>query len=64
MHIRPLSKLATSSKVRGDGERKTAVYTQVHEDLSTTSTKQFADVVEFGKRSIAGVVSGTYYYYR
>lgn len=51
MPIRPLQKLATSSKVQGDGERKTAVYTQVHEDLSTASTKEFTDVVEFPKRS-------------
>ena len=52
INIRPLSKLATSSKVQGDGERRTGVYTLVHEDSSTASTKQFADGVEFRKRSI------------
>nr|WP_231950100.1 hypothetical protein [Legionella lansingensis] len=28
------------------------MYTPVHEDSSTASTKQFASSVEFGKRSI------------
>ena len=52
---RLLSKLAVASKVLGDAERRTAVYTLVHEDLSTASTKQFADTVEFGKKSV-GVI--------
>ncbi|TAL58632.1 MAG: hypothetical protein EPN84_12585, partial [Legionella sp.] len=44
---RPLSKLAEESKVRGNVARRTAVYTSVHEDSSTTLTKQFASSVEF-----------------
>ncbi len=48
---RLLSKLAAESKVRGDSKRKTGVYTQVHEDSSTESTKQFASAVEFRKKS-------------
>ncbi len=48
---RLLSKLAAESKVRGDSERRTGVYTQVHEDSSTESTKQFASTVEFRKKS-------------
>jgi hypothetical protein len=36
---RPLSKLAAESEVRGESERRTGVYTQVHEDWSTESTK-------------------------
>lgn len=49
---RPLSKLAVEDEVRGDTERRTGVYTQVHEDSSTVSTKQFASAVEFRKRSV------------
>lgn len=48
---RPLSKLAEESEVRGDAQRTTGVYTQVHEDSSTASTKQFTSSVEFGRRS-------------
>jgi RPE1 domain-containing protein len=50
--IRLLSKPAATSEVRGNTERRTTVYTLVHEDLSTVSTKQFADAVGFGKKSI------------
>ncbi|KTD72524.1 chemotaxis protein CheW [Legionella tucsonensis] len=48
---RPLSKLAEECEVRGDAERRTGVYTEVHEDSSTASTKQLTSSVEFGKRS-------------
>ena len=54
MKIRPLSKLSAESKLRGDSERRTGVYTQVHEDSSTESTKQVASADGFGKRSIKG----------
>ncbi|MCW8423809.1 palindromic element RPE1 domain-containing protein [Legionella anisa] len=50
--MRPLSKLAEGSEVRGDAEHRTGVYTPVHEDSSTASTKQFTSSVEFEKRSI------------
>lgn len=60
---RLLSKLAAVSEVRGDGERRTAVYTPVHEDSSTASTKQFATAVEFQKKSRIRIatLSGRYY---
>lgn len=48
---RLLQKLATESAVRGDLAHRTAVYTQVHEDSSTKSTKQCTSVVEFMKQS-------------
>ena len=48
---RLLSKLAAESEVRGDEARRTAVYTSVHEDSSTESTKQFTSAVEFRKKS-------------
>ena len=48
---RPLSKPAAESKLQGDSERRTGVDTQVHEDLSTESTKQVASAAGFGKRS-------------
>ncbi|KTC79099.1 hypothetical protein Lche_1119 [Legionella cherrii] len=48
---RPLSKLAEGSEVRGDAERRTGVYTRVHEDSSTALTKQFTSSVDFGRRS-------------
>ena len=48
---RPLSKPAAESRLRGDSERRTGVYTQVHEDSSTESTKQVASADGFGKRS-------------
>ncbi|HHF7350185.1 TPA: hypothetical protein ACPSKZ_000025 [Legionella anisa] len=38
--------------MRGDAEHRTGVYTPVHEDSSTASTKQFTSSVEFEKRSI------------
>ena len=48
---RPLSKLGAVREVRGETERRTGVYTLVHEDSSTVSTKQFSRTVEFQKRS-------------
>jgi lipid-A-disaccharide synthase len=60
-HIRPLSKLAAESDLRGEAERRTAVYMSVHEDSSTVSTKQIASAEEFRKKSIvivAGEASG------
>ena len=48
---RLLSKLAAESEVQGDEARGTAVYTSVHEDSSTESTKQFTSAVEFRKKS-------------
>src|SRR3990167_431378 len=48
---RLFSKLAAESEVRGDEARRTAVYTSVHEDSSTESTKQFPSAVEFRKKS-------------
>ncbi len=50
--IRHLSKPAAESKLQGGSERRTGVYTQVYEDSSTESTKQFASAVGFGKMSI------------
>lgn len=50
--IRLLSKLAAASGVREDTEHRTLVYTSVHEDSSTVSTKQSADAVEFGEKPI------------
>ena len=49
--IRPLSKLAAVREVRGETERRTGVYTLVHEDSITVSTKQCSTAVEFRKRS-------------
>ena len=48
---RPLSKPSCRGKLRGDSDRRTGVYTQVHEDSSTESTKQVASAAGFGKRS-------------
>ena len=48
---RILSKLAPMRKVGGDSERRTAVYTDVHEDSSTESTNKFSIGVEFGNNS-------------
>ena len=48
---RPLSKLAAVREVRGKTERRTGLYTLVHEDSSTVKTKQFSSVVDFRKRS-------------
>src|SRR3990167_8621999 len=50
-----LSKLAAESGVRGDEAHRTAVYTSVHEDSSTESTKQFTSAVEFRKKSIQNI---------
>ena len=50
--IRPLRKLADESVLQGEAERRTGVYTSVHEDSSTASTQQDASSVEFPKRSI------------
>nr|WP_162264363.1 hypothetical protein [Legionella tucsonensis] len=35
--------------MQGNTKRRTGVYTPVHEDSSTLSTKQFPTTVEFGK---------------
>ena len=48
---RPLRKLAEGSVLQGETEHRTGVYTSVHEDSSTVSTKQDAPSVEFPKRS-------------
>ena len=48
---RLLSKLAAESEARGDEARRIAVYTSVHEDSSTESTKKFTSAVEFRKKS-------------
>ena len=45
---RPLSKL---DAVREETDRRTEVYTLVHEDSSTVSTKQFSTAIAFRKRS-------------
>lgn len=50
-----LRKLAAGSEVRGDADRRTGVYTPIHEDSITAATKQFASTVEFGKRSIVNL---------
>ncbi len=55
--IRHLSKPAAESKLQGGSERRTGVYTQVYEDSSTESTKQFASAVGFGKMSILIILS-------
>ncbi len=56
--IRPLRKLATDEKFVGDWERKTTVYSNVHEDLSTELTHKLPSVVEFPKRSIENAKLG------
>lgn len=48
---RLLRKLAAKSDLGGETEHGTAVYTQVHGDSSTVSTKQIASAIEFLKRS-------------
>ena len=50
-----LSKLAPTRKVEGDSERRTGVYTDVHEDSSTESTNKFSVGVEFQKKFIKNV---------
>ena len=52
---RPLSKLASVMGFEGDSERRTAVYTEVHEDSSTESTCKSPTEVEFRERSNAPV---------
>ena len=47
-----LLKLAIDEEFVGDAERKTGVYLNVHEDLSTESTHKLPSIVEFGKKSI------------
>ncbi len=39
-------------EVRGESEWRKGMYTPVHEDSSTESTKQFSMAVEFRKKSI------------
>ena len=51
LYNRPLSKPSAESKLRGDSERRTGVYTQVHEDSSTAATKQDTLAVKFPKKS-------------
>ena len=50
--IRLLREPAPASRVRGATERRTAVYSEVHEDSSTGSTKQSTAGVGFPKKSI------------
>ncbi|CEG57220.1 hypothetical protein [Legionella fallonii] len=52
---RPLMKLVKEDEVREEATRGTRVYTPVHEDSSTGSTKQFAPAVTFPKRSSKGL---------
>ncbi|MDR0329211.1 MAG: palindromic element RPE1 domain-containing protein [Rickettsia sp.] len=62
---RPLSKLAYAEGFEGDAERRTAAYSNVRENSSTTSTYKSPAEVEFRKRSNrAGKPSGldNYYY--
>ncbi len=49
---RPLSKLAAERDLQGETEHQIAVYTSVHEDSSTISTKQITSAVKFQKKSI------------
>ncbi|KTC87240.1 pyruvate phosphate dikinase [Legionella cincinnatiensis] len=58
--IRLLSKLAVVREVRGETEHRTGVYTPVHEDSSTVSTKQFSTTVAFGTKSIVLCLLFTY----
>ncbi|NNM58750.1 MAG: tRNA dihydrouridine(20/20a) synthase DusA [Legionellales bacterium] len=53
VEIRLLSKLATASQRQGASERKTRVYTPVHEGVSTEATQLLTAEVEFGKKSIS-----------
>lgn len=52
LKIRSLSKLASVSEAGEGSERRTAVYTGVHEDLSTEPTNKFSSEVKLRKRSI------------
>jgi glutaredoxin 2 len=53
LYIRSLRKLASGSEVQGaHGTEDRSVF-NIHEDLSTGATTQFAAEVEFQKRSIA-----------
>ncbi|HHF7349836.1 TPA: palindromic element RPE1 domain-containing protein [Legionella feeleii] len=51
MQSRLLAKLAAVRAARGETARRTAVYTPVHEDSSTGSTKRCPNAVEFQKKS-------------
>ena len=56
-YSRPLSKLADVRQVQEvHGAQETAIYENVHEDLSTKSTTQLPLEVEFPKRFIAQVM--------
>ena len=48
---RPPQKFAEESVLQGEAERRAGVYTPVHEDSSTASTKKDASSVEFLRRS-------------
>ena len=50
--IRLLSKLASVRKVEEGSERRTEVYTPVHEDSSTEPTHKFSTGVEFREKSV------------
>nr|WP_255666637.1 MULTISPECIES: bifunctional tetrahydrofolate synthase/dihydrofolate synthase [unclassified Legionella] len=50
--IRPLTKHAVKREVRENTEHRTGVYTSVHEDSSTVSTKQFSSPAAFRKKSL------------
>ncbi len=51
LHNRPLRKLASGSKVQGAHGTEDRRVFNIHEDLSTGATTQFAPEVEFPKRS-------------
>jgi hypothetical protein len=51
MDNRLLQKLAKKREGQGEAERKTGVYTTLHEDSSTASTQQFTAPVESPKKS-------------
>ncbi len=50
------SKLAAVSKMREASIAKTQVYTEVHADLRSIATSEFASAVEFGEKSNSGTV--------
>ena len=58
-NIRPLPKLASDRKIKGDEAHRDEVYKDVHEDSSTESTYNLPSEVEFPKRSI----NESIYYY-
>ena len=55
-HIRLLLKLATGEEFVGDAQRKTGMYSNVHEDPGTASTHKLPSVVEFTKKSIIFII--------